>query len=106
MRGGELDFAFRTLFPSNQRFATPFIQVNGNITKHIGSHRCCRARLVQQLTQRGVCVGLLKQALNFTGEDAPMSQLLLEMTGTFAEFPRALIRERQREGIAPAKKTW
>lgn len=33
-----------------------------------------------------------------------MSTLLLSVMGAFAEFERALIRERQREGIAVAKK--
>ena len=33
-----------------------------------------------------------------------MSQLLLSVMGAFAEFERALIRERQREGIDLAKK--
>jgi len=60
-------------------------------------------KLVQQLTQRGVCVEFLKESLTFTGEDSPMSQLLLSVMGAFAEFERALIRERQKEGIALAK---
>jgi DNA invertase Pin-like site-specific DNA recombinase len=42
--------------------------------------------------------------LHFTGEDSPMANLLLSVMGAFAEFERALIRERQREGIALAKK--
>jgi len=33
-----------------------------------------------------------------------MSKLLLYVMGAFAEFERSLIRERQREGIALAKK--
>ena len=33
-----------------------------------------------------------------------MSNLLLSVMGAFAEFERALIRERQREGIALAKR--
>ncbi len=33
-----------------------------------------------------------------------MSKLLLSVMGAFAEFERALIRERQREGIELAKK--
>ena len=33
-----------------------------------------------------------------------MSQLLLSIMGAFAEFERALIKERQKEGIAIAKK--
>ncbi len=60
-------------------------------------------RLVQELTARGVQVEFLKEQLTFTGEDSPMANLLLSMMGAFAEFERALIRERQREGIALAK---
>lgn len=41
--------------------------------------------------------------LTFTGEDTPMANLLLSVMGAFAEFERALIRERQLEGIALAK---
>ncbi len=39
----------------------------------------------------------------FTGEDSPMSHLLLSVMEAFAQFERDLIRERQREGIALAK---
>ena len=60
-------------------------------------------RLVQQLTAQGVQVHFVKEQLTFTGEDSPMANLLLSMIGAFAEFERALIRERQREGIALAK---
>lgn len=60
-------------------------------------------KLVKDLTTRGVEVKFLKESLTFTGEDSPMSNLLLSMLGSFAEFERALIRERQREGIAIAK---
>lgn len=60
-------------------------------------------RLVQQLTQRGVRIEFVKEGLTFTGDDSPMANLLLSVMGAFAEFERALIRERQREGIALAK---
>ncbi|MBR8304679.1 MULTISPECIES: recombinase family protein [Burkholderia cepacia complex] len=60
-------------------------------------------RLVQSLTQRGVCIEFTKEHLTFTGEDSPMANLMLSVMGAFAEFERALIRERQREGIALAK---
>ncbi|MGK1594724.1 recombinase family protein, partial [Klebsiella pneumoniae] len=60
-------------------------------------------RLVQGLTQRGVRIEFLKEHLTFTGEDSPMANLMLSVMGAFAEFERALIRERQREGIALAK---
>jgi DNA invertase Pin-like site-specific DNA recombinase len=61
-------------------------------------------RLVQQLTAKGVRVEFVREGLTFTGEDSPMAQLLLSVMGAFAEFERALLRERQREGIALAKK--
>jgi DNA invertase Pin-like site-specific DNA recombinase len=59
--------------------------------------------IVRELTARGVRVEFVKESLTFTGEDSPMSNLLLSVMGAFAEFERALIRERQREGIALAK---
>ena len=61
-------------------------------------------RLVQSLTQSGVHVEFSKEGLTFTGEDSPMANLMLSVMGAFAEFERALILERQREGIALAKK--
>jgi DNA invertase Pin-like site-specific DNA recombinase len=61
-------------------------------------------RIVLTLTKRGVSVQFIKESLTFTGEDNAMSVLLLSVMGAFAEFERALIRERQREGIAIAKR--
>jgi len=61
-------------------------------------------RLVQGLTRRGVRIEFVKEHLTFTGEDSPMANLMLSVMGAFAEFERALLRERQREGIALAKK--
>nr|WP_209279605.1 recombinase family protein [Escherichia coli]QSM61413.1 DNA-invertase hin [Escherichia coli]QSM61907.1 DNA-invertase hin [Escherichia coli] len=60
-------------------------------------------RMVQKLTKRGVRIEFVKESLTFTGEDSPMANLMLSVMGAFAEFERALIRERQREGIALAK---
>ena len=60
-------------------------------------------RLVQKLTQRRVRIEFVKEHLTFTGEDSPMANLMLSVMGAFAEFERALIRERQREGIVLAK---
>lgn len=59
--------------------------------------------LVQQITQKGVKLTFMKEGMTFTGEDSPMSTLMLSMMGAFAEFERSLILERQREGIALAK---
>jgi DNA invertase Pin-like site-specific DNA recombinase len=61
-------------------------------------------RIVLGLTERGVVVEFVKEHLTFTSEDNAMSKLLLSVMGAFAEFERSLIRERQREGIALAKK--
>jgi DNA invertase Pin-like site-specific DNA recombinase len=71
--------------------------------------RLCRnlddlRRIVTDLTGRGVQVQFMKEGLLFTGEDSAMSKLLLSVMGAFAEFERALLKERQREGIAVAKK--
>jgi DNA invertase Pin-like site-specific DNA recombinase len=61
-------------------------------------------RIVQDLTKRGVRIEFAKECLTFTGEDSPMANLMLSVMGAFAEFERALLRERQREGIALAKR--
>ena len=60
-------------------------------------------KLVQSLTRQGIRIEFVKESLSFTGEDSPMANLMLSVMGAFAEFERALIRERQREGIALAK---
>jgi DNA invertase Pin-like site-specific DNA recombinase len=60
-------------------------------------------KLVKGLTARSVAVRFEKESLTFTGESSPMANLLLSMLGAVAEFERALILERQREGIAVAK---
>jgi DNA invertase Pin-like site-specific DNA recombinase len=60
-------------------------------------------RIVQRETKRGVRVQFMKENLTFTGEDSPMSNLMLSVLGAVAQFERDLIKERQREGIALAK---
>lgn len=60
-------------------------------------------RIVFDLTKRKVKIQFIKESLTFTGEDSPMANLLLSVMGAFAEFERALIKERQREGVALAK---
>src|SRR5512132_417055 len=60
-------------------------------------------RIVHTLTGRGVRIEFVKEHLSFTGDDSPMAGLLLSVMGAFAEFERALIHERQREGIVLAK---
>jgi DNA invertase Pin-like site-specific DNA recombinase len=60
-------------------------------------------RIVKDLTARGVAVEFVKESLRFTGDDSPIAILLLSLIGAVAEFERALILERQREGIDIAK---
>jgi DNA invertase Pin-like site-specific DNA recombinase len=62
-------------------------------------------RIVRELTGRGVCVTFYKEGLRFgAGSADPMATLMLTLLGAFAQFERALIRERQREGIAIARR--
>lgn len=60
--------------------------------------------LVDGLTDRGVSVRFLREGLSFRpGESDPTGRLLLGVMGSVAAFERAMIRERQAEGIALAK---
>jgi DNA invertase Pin-like site-specific DNA recombinase len=52
-------------------------------------------RIVQTLTDKGVHIEFVKESLSFTGEDSPMANLMLSVMGAFAEFERAIIRERR-----------
>jgi DNA invertase Pin-like site-specific DNA recombinase len=61
-------------------------------------------KTVNDLNHRGIVVEFHKERLVFTGDDSPMSVLLMSMLGAVSEFERSLIRERQREGIAIAKR--
>lgn len=60
--------------------------------------------IVQTLIKRRCQIQFIKESLLFNGDDSPMSMLLLSVMGAFAEFERAIIKERQMEGIAIAKK--
>lgn len=60
-------------------------------------------KIVKDLTSKKIKVQFIKENLTFTGDDSPMSNLLLSMMGAFAEFERSIIRERQKEGIEKAK---
>ena len=51
------------------------------------------------MTERGVDIVFVKENLIFTGEDSPMSNLLLSVMGAFVQFERELIRERQHDAM-------
>jgi DNA invertase Pin-like site-specific DNA recombinase len=61
-------------------------------------------RTVDDLTSRGVRVRFIKEGLTFGDTDDPCAVLMLSVMGAVAEFERALLLERQREGIAVAKR--
>ncbi|MDT9408116.1 recombinase family protein [Corynebacterium rouxii] len=60
-------------------------------------------RLVDELTERGVSVKFLKEGQTYSLDSTPIAKLMLGLLGSVAEFERAIIRERQAEGIAKAK---
>lgn len=61
-------------------------------------------KLVDTILGKGASIKFIKENLEFTSASNPMSQLILGMLGAVAEFERAIILERQREGIELAKK--
>lgn len=60
--------------------------------------------MVQDLNTKGVIIRFHKDNLTFEGgAENPMQTLMFTMMGAFAQFERAVMKERQREGIAKAK---
>ncbi len=61
-------------------------------------------KLVTDWNNNGITVRFHKEGLNFTaGDNTPIAELMLNMLGAVAQFERAIINERQAEGIAKAK---
>lgn len=60
--------------------------------------------VVEELVEQGISVQFHKENLIFSGDSNPMHTLMFQMMGAFAEFERSMIRERQRKGIAAARK--
>ncbi len=61
-------------------------------------------RIIGELTAKGVKVRFHKEGLVFSGDDSPMAKLMLQMIGAVAEFERAIINERRKEGVAIAQR--
>lgn len=60
--------------------------------------------IVDEIVGKGVSVQFLNEGQTYSPDTTdPLSQLMLHMLAAFAEFERALIRERQAEGIRIAK---
>lgn len=61
--------------------------------------------IVDELVRKGAKVKFHKEGMEFSRENnGSMSKLLFQILGSFAEFERNLLHERQAEGIAQAKK--
>lgn len=71
--------------------------------------RLCRnmmdmCTITTHLRNQGVSLVFLKEQLTFyAGENNPMQELQLHMMSAFSQFERALIKERQADGIAAKK---
>ena len=78
-------------------------------TLHVHSiDRLCRnladlQGIVKDLTGKGVTIRFHKESLIFNGEKNAMNELTMQLLGAVAQFEKALINERQAEGIAAAK---
>lgn len=63
-------------------------------------------KLVTAITDTGASVTFVKEKLTFSNHDnstTATSKLLFQILGSFAQFEREMIRERQRQGIEVAK---
>ncbi|AIK86341.1 hypothetical protein CGLAR1_14215 [Corynebacterium glutamicum] len=61
--------------------------------------------IIDQITAKGASVHFIKENLSFSKDSTdPRTTFMLGILGSFAEFERAIIRERQAEGIVLAKR--
>lgn len=86
---------------SMDRLARSVIDLNNIVQQITGDP----AHHTEEDPRKGASIEFLKERLTFTpeGED-PMAEFQLNMMGSFAQFERDLIRQRQTDGIAAAKK--
>lgn len=60
--------------------------------------------LVKLLNSKGVTLTFVKESMTFTPDETnPMNQMLLTIIGSVAQFERAMINERRKEGQAVAR---
>ncbi len=86
---------------SMDRLARSVIDLNDIVQQITGDP----AEHTEQHPRKGASIEFLKERLAFEpGRSDPMAAFQLNMIGAFAQFERELIRQRQAEGIAAAKK--
>lgn len=77
-----------------------FVHSMDRLARNLGDLR----NIVSTLNKKQVSIKFIKENLEFNGSETALANLLLNVMGSFAEFERSLIKERQAEGIALAKK--
>lgn len=75
------------------------VQSMDRIAKDIGQV----SQIVETLVKRGATVSFLREDLTFTNRQSENQAIIMKAMQAFAEFERALRKERQSEGIALAK---
>ena len=61
-------------------------------------------QIVQEINDKGATIQFITEGLTFSpDQDNPMATMQLQMMGAFAQFERAVKKQRQLEGIAKAK---
>ena len=60
--------------------------------------------IVNLLVNKGVFVKFIRENLSFSANNDPMATFTLHLMGAFAQFEHSMIRSRQKEGIAAARK--
>lgn len=61
------------------------------------------AQIIKDINSKGAIVHVIDGGYSYSGDDSPMSILLMGIMSSVAEFERRIIRERSLEGIANAK---
>jgi len=116
LQGVELDRTFTEKASAKDAAARPELAAcldylrEGDILHVHSIDRLCRSmidceHLVAQLLDKGVVVRFHKENLTFTpgAHHDPFAKFQRQLMAAYAELERAILRERQREGIALAK---
>lgn len=59
--------------------------------------------IVKEVVNKGAVISFMKEHLTFGPTTNPFAEMMMQVLGAIGQFERALILDRQREGIAKAK---